>query len=75
MMFNPAMIVIDAFVDRLRQNYHRVYGLLEPEYPNIIGFVGRIALENIANSDAPYHDPQEGVGQRSQGRRSPVPVS
>ena len=56
MMFNPTMIVIDAFVDRLRQNYHRVYGALEPEYPNIIGFVGRIALENIANSDAPYHD-------------------
>ena len=55
-MFNPTMIVIDAFVDRLRENYERVYGVLEPKIPNILGFVGRIALENIANSDAPYHD-------------------
>ena len=55
-MFNGTQLVIDAFVDRLRQNYTRIYGLLEPEYANIIGFCGRIALENIANSDAPYHD-------------------
>jgi hypothetical protein len=55
-MFNGTQLVIDAFVERLRQNYTRTYGLLHPEYANIIGFCGRIALENIANSDAPYHD-------------------
>ncbi len=55
-MFNATMVIIDAFVDRLRGTYGRGYGVLEPEYPNIIGFVARIALENIANSDAPYHD-------------------
>ncbi|HYE01513.1 MAG TPA: metal-dependent phosphohydrolase [Alphaproteobacteria bacterium] len=55
-MFNPTKLVIDAFVDQLKANYHRTYGLLEPEYPNIVGFVGRMALENIANSDAAYHD-------------------
>jgi hypothetical protein len=55
-MFNPTQLVIDAFVDRLMGNYARTYGLLEPEFPNIIAFCGRLALENIANSDAAYHD-------------------
>lgn len=55
-MFNPTALVIDTFVELLKGNYERVYGLLNPEYGNIIRFVGRIALENIANSDAAYHD-------------------
>lgn len=55
-MFNPTQLVIDSFVDSLKDSYVRTYGLREPEYPNIIAFVGRIALENIANSDASYHD-------------------
>ena len=55
-MFNPTQIVIEAFVEQLQAMYHRIYGLLEPGYPGIIGFIGRLALENIANSDAPYHD-------------------
>jgi hypothetical protein len=55
-MFNPTQVVIDAFCDRLQARYRRMYGLLEPEYPGIISFVARIALENIANTDAPYHD-------------------
>lgn len=55
-MFNPTALVIDRFVEELQSMYQRVYGLLEPGYPGIIGFIGRVALENIANSDAPYHD-------------------
>ena len=55
-MLNPTELVIDAFVEQLQTMYQRVYGLLEPGYPGIIGFIGRVALENIANSDAPYHD-------------------
>jgi len=55
-MFNPTKLVIDSFVASLRENYTRMYGLWEPEYANIVAFVGRMALENIANSDAPYHD-------------------
>jgi hypothetical protein len=55
-MFNPTQLVIDAFVDELRKSYQRTYGVLEPEYPNIIAYVGRIALENISQTDAPYHD-------------------
>jgi len=30
--------------------------VLEPGYPGIIEFIARLAMENIANSDAPYHD-------------------
>jgi hypothetical protein len=60
-MFNPTKVVIDAFVDELESAYHRVYGGLEPDYPEIVGFIGRLALENIANSDAPYHDVEHTV--------------
>ncbi|HET8668909.1 MAG TPA: hypothetical protein VFM10_13075 [Terriglobales bacterium] len=55
-MFNPTQIIIEAFVNELRLSYERTYGLLEPNYPGIIGFVARLALENIASSDAAYHD-------------------
>lgn len=55
-MFNPTQIVIEAFVSELRAMYERTYGTLEPSYPGIISFVARLALENIATSDAAYHD-------------------
>ena len=55
-MFNPTQIVIQAFVGEPKNKYGQIYGVLEPAYPDIIGFVGRLALENIANSDAAYHD-------------------
>lgn len=55
-MFNPTQLVIDTFVEMLRENYTQIYGLLDEEFANIIRFVGRITLENIANSDAVYHD-------------------
>jgi hypothetical protein len=55
-MFNPTLIVIEAFIRELRKMYERTYGILEPEYPGIISFAAQLALENIATSDAPYHD-------------------
>ena len=55
-MFNPTEIVIQAFVQHLQQIYGQIYGVLEPTYPDIIGFVARLSLENIADSDAAYHD-------------------
>jgi hypothetical protein len=68
-MFNPTQIVIDAFVRELQGEYERTYGLLEPSYPGVIGFVARIALENIANSDAPYHDLNHTVMVTSVGQQ------
>ena len=49
-------MVIDAFVEELRRAYIGTYTSLEPDYPGIIAYVGNMALELIANSDAPYHD-------------------
>ncbi|NES23917.1 MAG: metal-dependent phosphohydrolase [Symploca sp. SIO3E6] len=55
-MFNPIEVMIDAFVTRLRSGYQRIYGGLNPNYPDIIAWAGNMALENIANSDALYHN-------------------
>ena len=55
-MFNPTQIVVQARISELRAMYDRTYGALEPGYPGVIGFVAQLALENIATSDAPYHD-------------------
>jgi hypothetical protein len=55
-MFNPKGVVIEAFVDCLQQAYIKTYGKLDPDYPGILGWAGRMTLECIANSDAPYHD-------------------
>jgi len=55
-MFNPTQIVIAAFIRELRAMYGRTYGALEPGYPGVVSFVAQLALENIATSDAAYHD-------------------
>ena len=55
-MFNPTEIVIEAFTGELTAMYDRTYGILEPSYPGVISFVAGLALENIATSDAAYHD-------------------
>jgi len=61
-MFNATEVVIDAFEARLRNAYVNTYTTLEPGYPGIISYVSRMALEIIANSDAPYHDLNHTMG-------------
>ncbi|HHZ83919.1 MAG TPA: metal-dependent phosphohydrolase [Nitrospirales bacterium] len=55
-MFSSTTVVIEAFIEELQSVYLRTYGLSEPAFPDVIGFVGRMALEKISSSDAPYHD-------------------
>src|SRR5438067_7367808 len=55
-MFNPTGVLIDAFGEELRAGYRRMYGGLKPDYEDIIHWVGGMSLENIANSDALYHN-------------------
>jgi len=55
-VFNATEILIDAFVQQLKAGYHRTYGNLKADYADIIAWAGSMALENIANSDALYHD-------------------
>lgn len=49
-------LIIDVFVEQLRAAYQRTYGDLDLEFGRIVAWCGRLALENIANSDALYHD-------------------
>lgn len=55
-MFNATELLIAEFVQQLRHGYQRTYGNLKSDYADIIAWAGGMALENIANSDALYHD-------------------
>ena len=44
-MFNATEVLIDAFVNRVREGYHRTYGSLKTDYQDIIAWVGSMALE------------------------------
>ena len=55
-MFNATEILINEFVARLREGYSRTYGGLQKDYGDIIAWAGSMAMENIANSDALYHN-------------------
>ena len=55
-MLNLQKLIIDYFVNDLKDAYQQTYGNIEPELCNILGWSGLLALENISNSDALYHD-------------------
>ncbi|VAW37330.1 hypothetical protein MNBD_CHLOROFLEXI01-1427, partial [hydrothermal vent metagenome] len=56
MMLNLQSLMIEHFVKALKDAYTQTYSLMEPQYANILEWTGRLALENIANSDALYHN-------------------
>ncbi len=60
-MLNFQKITIDLCVDELRRGYERTYSNVEQQLGNIIVWSGRLALENIANSDALYHNVEHTV--------------
>ena len=43
-------------MQHLQDGYRRTYGGQKPDYAEIVGWAAGMALENIANSDALYHD-------------------
>lgn len=55
-MLNAQHLVIENFTSSLESAYRRTYGLLKPEHGTVISWAGRLALENIGNSDMLYHD-------------------
>jgi len=55
-MLNFQSIALEYFVKELQTTYSGTYGSIEPRFGNIIAWSGRLALENIANSDALYHN-------------------
>ncbi len=56
MMISWQELTIDMFVKQLQTVYQRTYGEIDPVFGRIVVWCGRLALENIANSDALYHD-------------------
>lgn len=60
-MFNATEILIDAFVQKLREGYRRTYGGLKTDNEDIIAWAGSMAMENIANSDALYHNVEHSI--------------
>jgi len=55
-MINPRHLVIDQFTASLETAYRQAYGTMRPELASVISWAGRLALENIGNSDMLYHD-------------------
>ena len=60
-MFNPTEVIINSCVERLQAGYRQTYGSLKPDYADILGWAANMALENIADSDALYHDVEHTV--------------
>ena len=61
MFFNATEILIDTFSQKIREGYRRTYGGLKTDYEDIIAWAGCMALENIANSDALYHNVEHSI--------------
>lgn len=55
-MFNATELLINNLVEQLHAGYRRTYGGWKHDYEDIIAWAGTMALENIANSDALYHN-------------------
>ncbi|MDY6784805.1 MAG: metal-dependent phosphohydrolase [Cyanobacteriota bacterium] len=61
MVFNATEILINEFVKRLCAGYRRTYGGLKRDYEEMIAWAGSMAMENIANSDALYHNVEHSI--------------
>jgi hypothetical protein len=55
-MLNFNGIITECFVEELERAYLRTYSDKATKFGSILVWAGRLALENIANSDALYHN-------------------
>ena len=60
-MFNPTEVLIKEFVQQLQLGYRQTYGGLKKDYEEIIAWAGEMAMENIANTDALYHNVEHSI--------------
>ncbi|MEE2752541.1 MAG: metal-dependent phosphohydrolase [Candidatus Latescibacterota bacterium] len=56
MLFNFKFLTINRFGQGLEADYKHAYGDMDTSYGGFVNWMGRLALENIANSDGLYHD-------------------
>ncbi len=76
-MLNLQKIKADYCKTQINEAYQRTYSDMEKGLGNIITWTAHLALENIANSDALYHDAEHTImvtlaGQSHPGRQAPV---
>ncbi len=55
-MLNLNKLKIERVMAELKNMYSKNYGMMEPEFGNILAWSGNLALEIISNSDALYHN-------------------
>lgn len=55
-MLNLQKVKEDYCIQQIKEAYQRTYSEMEKGLGNIIAWTAHLALENIANSDALYHD-------------------
>jgi hypothetical protein len=55
-MLNATELLINSVVEKLKAGYSHTYGGYKSDYGEIIAWAAGMALENIANSDALYHN-------------------
>ncbi|MGB3691881.1 MAG: Npun_R2479 family HD domain-containing metalloprotein [Spirulinaceae cyanobacterium] len=60
-MFLSTNLFIDNLIQQLLVGYRRTYGGWKSEYGEILAWAAGMALENIANSDALYHNVEHTV--------------
>ena len=56
MRYNFKYLTIDRFGQGLEDEFLDIYGRRGEEFAGYVNWIGRFALENIANSDILYHD-------------------
>jgi hypothetical protein len=59
--FDLKSVLVDNFLDRLTEEFTRVYGSSEDAYRETIATAGMMAMEIIAESDALYHDAEHSM--------------
>ncbi|MCF8435316.1 MAG: hypothetical protein K9G57_00600 [Ignavibacteriales bacterium] len=67
-MLNLQKLFIDFFVERLKKSYYDTYSMMEPHYSNIIAWASQLSLENIANTNALYHNVEHTIMVTSVGQ-------
>jgi hypothetical protein len=67
-MFNAQQLVIERFTEELKNIFQQDYGTTDPPYGEIAAWTGRLALENIANSDMLYHNVEHTIMVTSVGQ-------
>ena len=55
-LFHPTEMMINQCAELLESGYHRTYGNKNSHYAEILSWAASMALENIANTDALYHN-------------------